>query len=96
MLTSIGSAPTFELEWIERAPEGFTEGFATGERAGFGSKLVNQIVPAMLRGEASRTFDEKSFVYRLIVPLEAVVAPEGQRQGHGLAARLVDQNFGIA
>lgn len=95
VVTGSDGTSRFELEWTEIAPAGFSEGFATGERVGFGSKLVNKIVPAMLRGQATRTFDETRFTYLLSVPLEAVIAPEGERQGHGLAARLVEQDFGI-
>lgn len=87
--------PRFELNWVEEAPSGFNEDFATGERIGFGSKLVNHIVPSMLRGQATRTFDEKTFSYRLSAPLDAVVVQSGQETNLGLAARLVDQSFGV-
>ncbi|WP_260482316.1 sensor histidine kinase [Sphingomicrobium flavum] len=86
----------FDLVWREHGGEAIDVDFARGDREGFGSKLLNRIVPAMLKGEATRSFEMDSFTYRLIVPLDAVAASVNDDQEEGLAARLVDRSFGIA
>ena len=86
----------FELRWHEHGGAPIDVAFARGDREGFGSKLLNRIVPAMLRGEATRSFEIDSFTYRLRAPLSAVAAVANDDEEEGLAARLVDRSFGIA
>ncbi len=62
---------------------------------GFGTKLLTRVIPAMLKGEASRKFEDGGLVYRLSVPLEAVVARQGHGDSDRMAARIVDETFGM-
>ena len=89
-------AQMFDLSWHEHSGAPIDAEFARGDREGFGSKLLNRIVPAMLRGEATRDFSIDSFTYRLVAPLSAVAAVVGDEDEQGLAARLVDRSFGIS
>jgi two-component sensor histidine kinase len=62
---------------------------------GFGSKLLNSIVPAMLGGEAQRTFERCKMTYRLAAPLKAVEAHATGSDTTLLADRIIDANFGL-
>lgn len=87
---------TFTLEWRETLPAKSAGAFSDVTSQGFGTKLLTRIVPAMLRGEARREFEGDLFRYRLIVPASAVLASRDHAAGDALAARLVDENFGLA
>ena len=62
---------------------------------GFGSKLLTRIVPQMLDGKATRSMEGPHLHYVLDVPASSVLADPEDRQAGSLAARLVDENFGI-
>ncbi len=84
----------FELEWRETGmPRVRPDSELRDE--GFGTKLLTRVVPTMLRGEASRTFEQGGLTYRLRAPLEAVSASEEGGDSDRLAARIVDQSFGL-
>lgn len=84
----------FELVWRE---SGGAQARPDGEERseGFGTKLLTRVVPTMLRGKGSRRFEEGALIYRLAVPLEAVMADEKRGDADRLAARIVDENFGL-
>ncbi|MFY0310492.1 sensor histidine kinase [Leisingera sp. D0M16] len=65
-------------------------------RTGFGTRLLTQIVPSMLQGEASRTVEGGKLVYELDIPLSALAEGESQAENAQLASRIVGQGFGIA
>lgn len=65
-------------------------------RTGFGTRLLTQIVPSMLQGEASRTIGGGKLVYELDIPLSALSEGESQAEHVQLAARIVGQGFGAA
>lgn len=84
----------FDLSWREYGmPELQSDDLLRPE--GFGTKLLTRVIPTMLRGEASRTFEQGGLVYRLSVPLEAVIAGQDQGDSDRMAARIVDETFGI-
>ena len=84
----------FELLWREYGIHHLQEEDQSRSE-GFGTKLLTTVIPAMLRGEASRRFDEDGLAYRLVAPLEAVVAGKDQGDADRMAARIVDETFGI-
>ncbi|NTZ42671.1 sensor histidine kinase [Altererythrobacter sp. SALINAS58] len=87
-------AEQFELHWREYgAPQLLGDDQVRPE--GFGTKLLTRIVPAILRGNASRKFERGGLSYRLSAPLEAVAADEKGNDSDRMAARIVDQNFGL-
>lgn len=65
-------------------------------RTGFGTRLLTQIVPSMLQGEASRTVEGGKLVYELDIPLSALAEGESQAENAQLASRIVGQGFGLA
>ena len=84
----------FELAWHEQRPDGGSPG-AAPQAEGFGTKLLTRVVPAMLRGEASRSFTANGLVYRLVAPLDAVAADRDGGDAARMAARIVDESFGL-
>ena len=84
----------FQLDWREYGNDRITSevGFKS---EGFGTKLLTKIVPAMLRGHATRTIEDGEILYRLTAPLEAVAASEKSGESGSLAARIIDENFGL-
>ncbi|WP_338242949.1 sensor histidine kinase [Aurantiacibacter hainanensis] len=83
----------FELVWREDALS-----IAQGQPAqeeGFGTKLLTRVIPTMLKGEASRELGENRLIYRLTAPIEAVAASEDSSETRALAARIVDESFGL-
>lgn len=49
----------------------------------------------MLQGEANRTMADRELIYRLTAPIEAVAGLEDASDRHVLAARIVDESFGL-
>lgn len=84
----------FELLWREYGIPTLQAGDQNWSE-GFGTKLLTKVIPAMLRGEASRSFEEGGLVYRLSAPLEAIAAGQDQGDADRMAARIVDETFGI-
>ncbi|ANY18683.1 Blue-light-activated histidine kinase 1 [Tsuneonella dongtanensis] len=82
----------FELVWLEYGAPALSD---EPKEEGFGSKLLTRVVPTMLRGQASRTIEQGKLVYRLTAPLEAVVASEEGGDSDRMAARIVDESFGL-
>ncbi len=88
------AAGLFELVWREYgapAPVGDEQAGAEG----FGTKLLTRVVPMMLRGQATRTSSRDGLVYRLSAPLAAIAADEKAGDSDRLAARIVDESFGL-
>ncbi len=85
----------FELCWREDLSSELPVEFAEQSREGFGTKLLMRIVPAMLKGRADRAFEGGEFHYRLSAPLSAIGARADESDGTELAARLVDESFGL-
>ena len=84
----------FELVWREYGIPSVRPD-EQGHPEGFGTKLLTKVIPTVLRGEASRTIEDGSLVYRLSVPLDAVVAAQDRGEAGRMAARIVDETFGI-
>lgn len=83
-----------ELTWREHGSRGaFPDSSETS--GGFGSKLLTRVVPAMLQGKATRMIDEDGMIYRLRVPLAAIGPDTNAGEAVQMAARIVDQNFGL-
>lgn len=84
----------FELIWREYGDDTvFPETEPPSE--GFGTKLLTRVIPTMLRGQAVREFSERNMTYRLHAPLEAIVAGEQGGDSDRMAARILDQSFGL-
>lgn len=81
----------FELVWREYGAK--ADPSVTTE--GFGTKLLTRVVPTMLRGKATRTFKDGGLVYRLNAPLEAISASVECGDSNRMAARIVDETFGL-
>lgn len=94
-VTGHGEDQLFTFEWREKLPPGGSYAARSGSE-GFGSKLLTRIVPQMLRGKAERTIEDGELRYRLIAPAAAVLLDPEDAQASRFAARLVDENFGIA
>jgi two-component sensor histidine kinase len=62
----------------------------------FGTRLLLQIIPTMLNGEATRTFDDDRMKYRLDVPLSAILPDLARTRSESFVARALDDNFGKA
>lgn len=85
----------FVLVWREEGRHvADTANLAKSE--GFGTKLLNVIVPAMLQGEAQRKVEVGSMVYCLTAPLDAVRADANRSDTTSLADRIIDENLGLA
>ncbi|WFL77521.1 HWE histidine kinase domain-containing protein [Altererythrobacter arenosus] len=88
--------PELVFEWREKLSDGAAS-FQPGEKSGgFGSNLLLKIVPAMLKGSASRHVENGVMVYQLLVPLASVTDADGTHGDVSEAARIIDRNFGIA
>ncbi|GAA5052139.1 hypothetical protein GCM10023208_12700 [Erythrobacter westpacificensis] len=85
---------TFELVWREHDQS--IGGISDASRTeGFGTKLLTRVIPTILQGEATRRIEDGEMVYRIVAPLEAVIAVEDTSEKHVLAARIVDESFGL-
>lgn len=85
----------FDLVWDEELAGEIPKGFAVSQKEGFGTKLLTRIVPAVLRGRAERRFEADRFFYHLNAPLPAILADRDASDENALAARIVDDTFGI-
>lgn len=85
----------FTLTWRETLAPGSEPDASTAGDGGFGSTLLTRIVPQMLRGTATRTMADGVLTYHLEVPASAVLATPQDADNAALAARLVDESFGI-
>ncbi|WP_116968711.1 sensor histidine kinase [Blastomonas sp. UPD001] len=84
----------FTFVWNERGLPG-AAGEAAPNPEGFGTKLLMQIVPRMLGGEAERKLAGSEMVYCLSAPVDGVIAKETDGSGDPLAARIIDTSFGL-
>lgn len=85
---------TFRLVWREHGAGPTAEEEASQAR-GFGTKLLTRVIPAMLRGSATREFTADGLVYRIEAPLSAI-RPEPVQGGEPWrAAEIVDRTFGL-
>jgi len=84
----------FVFLWHEEG-ESRARAETTPQTEGFGSKLLNVIVPAMLDGEAQRSFERRKMTYRLVAPLKAVEAHATGSDTTLLADRIIDASFGL-
>lgn len=91
--TADDGADYFDLVWNEELVGEAPRDFAVSQKEGFGTKLLTRIVPAVLRGRAERKFETDRFFYHLHAPLDAILAETDE---NSLAARIVDETFGIA
>lgn len=82
----------FELCWRETGNAQAREG-EDGLAEGFGTQLLTRVIPAILKGEASRKIENGELVYRLTAPAEGIRADEDDSTR--LAARIVDDSFGL-
>ena len=86
---------TFALTWRETMPPGREVAEPVGGEGGFGTMLLTRIVPQMLRGKSIRSLADGVLTYRLEAPAASVLANPRDRDSAALAARLVDEGFGI-
>ena len=84
----------FELTWREYGSSALEKDQQLGAE-GFGTKLLTKVIPTMLRGNASRSYVNGELVYKLSAPLEAVLTGQNHGDSDRLAARIVDESFGI-
>ena len=85
----------FDLVWNEELIGTAPRTFAIDQREGFGTKLLTRIVPAVLRGKADRRFEDDHFFYHLHAPLAAILAERDDSDENALAARILDDTFGL-
>ena len=85
----------FDLVWNEQLLGQAPADFAVSQKEGFGTKLLTRIVPTVLRGRAERRFEADRFFYHLHAPLAAIASAADERDEGALAARIVDDSFGI-
>lgn len=88
------SGEALELVWREHGNHQINSDVEAPSE-GFGSKLLTQVIPAMLRGEATRTFEQGGFAYKLTAPLSAVIVQEKRADSSRLAEGVIDENFGL-
>ncbi|GGC35224.1 hypothetical protein GCM10011371_23210 [Novosphingobium marinum] len=87
----------FELVWREHGGgRAAADGDGDTRAEGFGTKLLTRVVPTMLKGSASRTLGPDGLTYRLVAPLVAVTASDNVDDADRLAARIVDDTFGLS
>jgi two-component sensor histidine kinase len=84
------SGETFTLVWREHLVT--PDAIALRASEGFGTMLLTAIVPGTLGGTAERQIAQGELVYRLTVPLDALVEIEGPADPD-LAARIIATNF---
>lgn len=84
----------FELTWREYGLPALQDNQEPTDE-GFGTKLLTKVIPAMLKGNASRSLWKGELVYKLTAPLEAILTEADHGDSDRLAARIVDQSFGI-
>lgn len=93
-LTWSANEERFELVWHEfDLPAAPTQD--SGQAEGFGTKLLTRVIPTMLQGKATRELGAGELVYRLTAPIEAVAANDDSTEIRALAARIVDESFGL-
>ena len=85
----------FDLVWNEELVGQAPRDFASEQREGFGTKLLTRIVPTVLRGRAERKFEKDRFFYHLHAPLAAIRADRDELDENALAARILDDTFGL-
>lgn len=66
-----------------------------GAGSGFGKLLLTKIVPAMLQGTAETKAENGRFVYNLMIPTSAFADDHSADGDVHLAARIVNEDFGI-
>lgn len=84
----------FALVWREQGLEP-AHGEDSAEKEGFGTKLLTRVIPAVLKGEASRRIDARGLVYRLEAPVEGISVDKEGEESALLAARIIDDSFGL-
>ena len=89
-----GTEERFVFTWEETAREGLAE--TSPATTGFGHTLLTRVVPMMLQGTATREIAEQRLRYTLAFPLNALATDTTSEGDATLAARIVDENFGIA
>ncbi|XBQ15092.1 MAG: sensor histidine kinase [Oceanicaulis sp.] len=84
----------FELIWRET---GLADAATNGDAApeGFGTQLLTRVVPAVLKGSASKAVEDGDLVYRLEADADLVTAREEGEESARMAARIVDDSFGL-
>ena len=79
--------------WKEtELPEG-KDSLPDPRNSGFGTRLLTQIVPITLQGDAERRIENNAYVYELTVPLSALKSDMRNNGDVTLAARIVDGAF---
>ena len=64
----------FEFCWDEGLSAEAVKRFESSERKGFGSKLLDKLVPTFLRGKAKRKITGSRLIYRLEIPSASLLA----------------------
>ncbi|MDA7430482.1 sensor histidine kinase [Primorskyibacter aestuariivivens] len=76
----MGQPPQLDLQWIETRPEAVPATTTTAPPEtgfGYGSRVLNLVVPQRLGGQADADFSTGALAYSLSLPLERI-APQGQ------------------
>ncbi len=84
------------LVWQEESGKAIPLSESKNSKEQFGSRLLLQIIPTMLNGEATRTFDDGRMKYQLDVPLAAILPDLARTQSESFVASVLDDNFGKA
>lgn len=82
------------LVWQEELGEAIQLSDREDNKEGFGTRLLMQIIPTMLNGEASRTFANGKLKYQLDVPLSAIAPDQVRTRSEAFATSVLDGNFG--
>lgn len=89
------SSDEFEFRWDEDLTPDMASALSHEKSDGFGTKLLTRIVPAMLRGAARRYVADDQLSYSLIVPTSSLQSSKDIETEGLLAARLLDDSFGL-
>lgn len=86
----------FEFCWHENMAQVASDTSAKQASGGFGSKLLLRLVPAMLRGTARQTVEKGCLSYCLEIPAASLYPQNNTEEDEMLAARLLDESFGLS
>jgi two-component sensor histidine kinase len=84
------------LVWQEESGKAIPLSESKNNKEQFGTRLLLQIIPTMLNGEATRTFVDGRMKYQLSVPLSAILPDLARMRSESFVASVLDDNFGKA
>ncbi|WP_157937701.1 sensor histidine kinase [Oceaniglobus roseus] len=84
------------LAWRETTPAVTATPAVERGGPGFGTRLLNQIVPTMLQGSARQLRDGGGLSYVLDVPVSALRPGDGEAENEGFVTATIDETYGVA